>query len=99
METIGVIKKIEKQIEWVHSFVPVTKPNGKLHVCLDPRNLKVPSTRNVNKHFVYIMNSYISIKYDILTEYLTLFWFAMLVYEYKPYFRFRKSSKDGKFGQ
>ncbi len=38
----------------------------------------------------------IFIKYDILTEYLTLFWFAMLVYEYKPDFRFRKSSKDAK---
>ena len=25
--------------EWVNSFVLVTKPNGKLRVCLDPRNL------------------------------------------------------------
>ena len=39
METMGVIKKIEEPTEWVHSFVPVTKPNGKLRVCLDPRNL------------------------------------------------------------
>jgi hypothetical protein len=36
--------------------------------------------------------------YDILTEYLTLFWFAMLVNEYKPYVSIQKSSKDAKFG-
>ena len=34
-----------------------------------------------------------------LTEYLTLFWFAMLVNEYKPEFQLRKSSKDAKFWQ
>ena len=39
METMGVIKKIEEPTEWVNSFVPVTKPNGRLRVCLDPRNL------------------------------------------------------------
>ena len=35
----------------------------------------------------------------MLTEHLTLFWFAMLVNDYKPKFQFRKSSKDAKFGQ
>jgi hypothetical protein len=38
----------------------------------------------------------IFVKYDILTEYLTLFWFAMLVNEYKL---ITKSLKDAKFGQ
>jgi hypothetical protein len=41
----------------------------------------------------------IFVKYDILTEYLTLFWFAMLVNEYKLYVSIQKSSKDAKFGQ
>ena len=41
----------------------------------------------------------ISVKYDILTDYLTLFWFAMLVNEYKLYVSIQKSSKDAKFGQ
>ena len=38
-------------------------------------------------------------KYDILTEYLTLFWLAMLVNEYNLYVSIQKSSKDAKFGQ
>jgi hypothetical protein len=41
----------------------------------------------------------IFVKYDILTEYLTLFWFALLVNEYKLYVSIQKSSKDAKFGQ
>jgi hypothetical protein len=41
----------------------------------------------------------IFVKYDILTEYLTLFWFAILVNEYKLYVSLQKSSKDAKFGQ
>ena len=38
-------------------------------------------------------------KNDILTEYLTLFWFALLVNEYKLYVSIQKSSKDAQFGQ
>ena len=43
----------------------------------------------------------IFVKYDILTEYLTLFWFAMLVNEYKLDVSIQKSLKDAKwiFGQ
>jgi hypothetical protein len=41
----------------------------------------------------------IFVKYDILTEYLTLFWFAMLVNEYKLCVSIQKSSKDAKFAQ
>ena len=41
----------------------------------------------------------IFVKYDILTEYLTLFWFIMLVNEYKLYVSIQKCSKDAKFGQ
>jgi hypothetical protein len=41
----------------------------------------------------------IFVKYDILTEYLTLFWFAILVNEYKLYVSIQKSSKNAKFGQ
>ena len=35
----------------------------------------------------------------MLTEYLTLFWFAMLVNEYKLDVLIQKSSKDAKFEQ
>ena len=34
------------------------------------------------KRFVYILNCYI-FKYDVLSEYLTLFWFAVLLNEYE----------------
>jgi hypothetical protein len=41
----------------------------------------------------------IFVKYDILTEYLTLFWFAIILNEYKLYVSVQKSSEDAKFGQ
>lgn len=34
-----VIVKVEEPTEWVHNPVIVEKPNGKLRVCLDPREL------------------------------------------------------------
>ena len=40
-----------------------------------------------------------SVKYDLLTEYLTLFSFVMLVNECKPEFQFKRSLKNAKFGQ
>ena len=45
------------------------------------------------------MQTAIFVKYDILTEYLTLFWFAMLVNEYKLDVSIQNSSKDAKFVQ
>jgi hypothetical protein len=41
----------------------------------------------------------IFVKYDIQNEYLTRFWFAILVNEYKLYVSVQKSSKGAKFGQ
>ena len=38
---------------------------------------------NVNKRFVYILNFYI-VKSDVLTKYLTMFWFPMIINEYIP---------------
>lgn len=39
MEELKVIEKVEKPTKWVNSIVLVEKPNGKLRICLDPRNL------------------------------------------------------------
>ena len=39
------------------------------------------------------------VKYDLLNEYLTLFWFAMVINECKPQFQFKENSKNAKFGQ
>ena len=39
MEKLGVIRKAEGPTEWVSSLVVVKKPNGKVRLCLDPRDL------------------------------------------------------------
>ena len=35
----GIIAKVERPPDWVNSCVCVTKPNGKLRLCLDPKDL------------------------------------------------------------
>lgn len=37
--SIQVIDQIDEPTEWVNSIVLVSKPNGELRLCLDPRNL------------------------------------------------------------
>ena len=39
MEQLGVIIKQEEPTPWVSSMVTVVKPNGKLRVCIDPKDL------------------------------------------------------------
>ena len=39
MEQLGVIERVHEATEWVNSMVTVTKPNGKLQICIDPRDL------------------------------------------------------------
>ena len=39
MEELGVIRKADEPTEWVSSLVVVQKPNSKVRVCLDPRDL------------------------------------------------------------
>jgi hypothetical protein len=39
MEKAGIIAKVTVPTEWVNSLVVVEKPNGKLRICLDPRDL------------------------------------------------------------
>ena len=35
----GIIAKVDRPTDWVNSCVYVTKPNGKLRLCLDPKDL------------------------------------------------------------
>ena len=55
------------------------------HQCssTDQAFLKRVTVLNTNKRFVYILNFYTFkltvVKYDLLTEYLKLFWFALFV--------------------
>ena len=39
LEHLGIIQKVDEPIDWVSSLAFAWKPNGKLHVCLDPRDL------------------------------------------------------------
>ena len=45
MEESGVIKKVTCPTDWVNSLVVVEKPNGKLRVCLDPKDLNAAVKR------------------------------------------------------
>ena len=40
MERLGVIERVQEATDWVNSMVTVVKPNGKLRICIDPRDLK-----------------------------------------------------------
>ena len=39
MEKLKVIERVYEPTEWVNSMVTVVKTNGKLRICIDPRNL------------------------------------------------------------
>ena len=39
MEKLKVIERVYEPTEWVNSMVTIIKPNGKLRICIDPRNL------------------------------------------------------------
>ena len=39
MEKLDIIEKVSEPTDWVNSLVIVSKLNGKLHICIDPRDL------------------------------------------------------------
>ena len=39
MTRLNVIERVHEPTDWVNSMVTVTKPNGKLRICIDPRDL------------------------------------------------------------
>ena len=39
MDRLDVIEKVQEATEWVNSMVVIRKPNGKLRICIDPRDL------------------------------------------------------------
>lgn len=45
MEESKVIVRVTKPTDWVNSLVVVEKPNGKLRICLDPRDLNAAIKR------------------------------------------------------
>ena len=67
MLKLGVIRKLDinEASDLVHALVIVIKPNGKLHVCLDPRTLNCVLHHNIHnvKRFVDIMSKIKGFKY------------------------------------
>ena len=45
MEESKVIAKVTEPTDWVNSLVGVEKPNGKLRICLDPKDLNTAIKR------------------------------------------------------
>ena len=39
MERLGVVERVQELTEWVNSLVTVLKPNGKIRLCIDPKDL------------------------------------------------------------
>ena len=39
MESLGVVERVHEPSDWVNSMVTIIKPNGKLRICIDPRDL------------------------------------------------------------
>ena len=47
----GIIAKVDRPTDWENSCVCVTKPNGKLRLCLDPKDLnKAIQTNHTTTH-------------------------------------------------
>ena len=61
MLKLRVIRKLDinEASDWVHALVLVIKPNGKLHVCLDPRTLNSVLCHNVHnaRRFIDIIRA------------------------------------------
>ena len=50
MEKRNIIERVCEPTEWVNSLVVVQKPNGKLRVCLDPKDLN----KAIKRHYHHI---------------------------------------------
>ena len=62
MECLGVITHVDEPTDWVSSITYIQKANGKLHLCLDPRDLneaichhhhKMPTVEEVDHKFAH----------------------------------------------
>ena len=77
----GILAKVDSPTDWVNSFVCVTKPNGKLRLCLDPKDHYTPTLDDVlpklnGAQFFAILDArsgYWKIKLDEESSYHTTF--------------------------
>ena len=78
MLKLGVIHKlhINEATDWVHNLVLVRKPNGKLHVCLDPRTIDKALRFNIHnaRTFPEITRQIKSMKYVSKIDANSGFW-------------------------
>ena len=75
---MGVIRKLDinEASDWIHTLVIVIKPNGKLHVCLDPRTLNSVLCHNVYnaKRFIDIISKIKGLQYISKIDANSGFW-------------------------
>ncbi|GFR97702.1 transposon Ty3-I Gag-Pol polyprotein [Elysia marginata] len=59
----GILDKIHELTPWVHQMVVVSKPNGKLRLCIDPQPLnKALQYKGNTSDCQLLMTSYLSFK-------------------------------------
>ncbi|CAB3991427.1 transposon Tf2-1 poly [Paramuricea clavata] len=82
MEKNGVIEKVTKPTDWVNSIVIREKPNGRLRLCLDPKDLNeaimrdhypTPTLEEITPYKIDARNGYWNVKLDDESSYLTTF--------------------------
>ena len=82
MESMKVIRKLDinKASDWVHAFVLVVKPNGKLCVCLDPCTLNAVLQHNIHnaQRFVDIITQIKGFTHCSKTDANSGFWTLLL---------------------
>ena len=57
------------------------------------------TVKTIQTNALFTLKTFTFVKYDILTEHLTMFWFPMIINEYTAEFQSTKASKDAKFKQ
>ena len=78
MLKLGVIRKLDinKASDWVHTLIVVIKPNGKLHVCLNPRTSNSVLRHNLHnaKRFIDIISKVKGFKHVSKIDANSRFW-------------------------
>ena len=52
--SLGIIEPVEGHTEWINSIVPVSKPDGSIRLCIDPKDLNKSIKRN--QYYTYTID-------------------------------------------
>ena len=76
----GIITEVKEHTEWINSIVPVMKPNGRLRLCLDPKDLNKAIKRNqwYSRTINDILPELAKSKFKILQDATSGYWHVVL---------------------